>query len=574
MVHLILSNLKIFTSLGSILNISSSSLFLVQRGFMLIKSRLKLVLDLVQMVHLILSNLKIFTSLGSILIQVLLLLIQLVNDLLLVGNLIIQASDGVVTVGLLLLQLLDGHINIFNVLLYSNNFLLKNLFVSSGSLSLSFLLNKEILCSNKLVLQICLLGRHLGLLLMVLRHVTLLLLNLLDQSLDFFLGADLLFKKTQFFLRVRLANHGSGLLDNDKPSPFPHANILSEVSLGNLDKFPLVTLLEVNYIPESLESLTLHVADKLQDNVISLLLQEGKGTSAEEDKSVSKTIPLTRELNLVHKSIGASLVVIRAGNFSSSKDSISCLKVRVQHPVRESSHANPDTFKHTITSQLVHDKRRLYISRLLVGVGHKATHKVRLTRVQGGHELSKRHQVNRGDSLTATSLLLLLSFFLGGDSGLSRVVSPQVDKQINLRSRFENFNNRVIDRILVLLKPVGDIVGHNTSIMGDGKVSILVSLGLGLQEDGELAKGSLQLLLKGLVSSLREERLLLKDGPVNALLDIFLLFHNEHVVVEELLELLIDKVDGNLLKAIVLKDLKSSNVKHSTEVVLLKGGIN
>merc|ERR1719239_1648565 len=286
MVHLILSNLKIFTSLGSILNISSSSLFLVQRGFKLIKSRLKLVLDLVQMVHLILSNLKIFTSLGSILIQVLLLLIQLVNDLILVGNLIIQASDGVVTVGLLLLQLLDGHINIFNVLLDSNN----------------FLLNKEILCSNKLVLQICLLGRHLGLLLMVLRHVTLLLLNLLDQSLDFFLGSNilfkkfslgldlviistilligLLFKKTQFFLRVRLANHGSGLLDNDKPSPFPHANILSEVSLGNLDKFPLVTLLEVNYIPESLESLTLHVADKLQDNIISLLLQEGKGTSA------------------------------------------------------------------------------------------------------------------------------------------------------------------------------------------------------------------------------------------------------------------------------------------------------
>merc|ERR1719239_1557310 len=268
MVHLILSNLKIFTSLGSILNISSSSLFLVQRGFKLIKSRLKLVLDLVQMVHLIFSNLKIFTSLGSIPIQVLLLLIQLVNDLILVGNLIIQASDGVVTVGLLLLQLLDGHINIFNVLLDSNNFLLKNLFVSSGSLSLSFLLNKEILCSNKLVLQICLLGRHLGLLLMVLRHVTLLLLNLLDQSLDFFLGSNilfkkfslgldlviistilligLLFKKTQFFLRVRLANHGSGLLDNDKPSPFPHANILSEVSLGNLDKFPLVTLLEVN----------------------------------------------------------------------------------------------------------------------------------------------------------------------------------------------------------------------------------------------------------------------------------------------------------------------------------------
>ena len=39
-----------------------------------------------------------------------------------------------------------------------------------------------------------------------------------------------------------------------------------------------------------------------------------------------------------------------------------------------------------------------------------------------------------------------------------------------------------------------------------------------------------------------------------------------HVVVEKLLKLLVDKVDGNLLKAVVLKDLKTSNVEHGTEV--------
>ena len=43
---------------------------------------------------------------------------------------------------------------------------------------------------------------------------------------------------------------------------------------------------------------------------------------------------------------------------------------------------------------------------------------------------------------------------------------------------------------------------------------------------------------------------------------------NSHVVVEELLQLLVDKVDGDLLKAVVLKDLKASNVEHSTEVGL------
>ena len=45
------------------------------------------------------------------------------------------------------------------------------------------------------------------------------------------------------------------------------------------------------------------------------------------------------------------------------------------------------------------------------------------------------------------------------------------------------------------------------------------------------------------------------------------------MVVEELLKLLIDKVDGDLLKAVVLKDLKTSNVKHSTEVGFFHSGV-
>ena len=47
-----------------------------------------------------------------------------------------------------------------------------------------------------------------------------------------------------------------------------------------------------------------------------------------------------------------------------------------------------------------------------------------------------------------------------------------------------------------------------------------------------------------------------------------------HVVVEELLKLLVDKVDGDLLEAVVLEDLKTSNVEHSTEVGLLQGRID
>merc|ERR1719394_2074685 len=116
-------------------------LLLLVRALQLIKSGLKLVLDLVQMVDLVLSNLKIFLGLGGILADVLLLLVQLVDDLILVGNLVIEAADGVVAVGLLLLQLLDGNIDVINVLLDGNSLLLQDLLVlhSLGQFVLSSL---------------------------------------------------------------------------------------------------------------------------------------------------------------------------------------------------------------------------------------------------------------------------------------------------------------------------------------------------------------------------------------------------------------------------------------------------
>ena len=61
--------------------------------------------------------------------------------------------------------------------------------------------------------------------------------------------------------------------------------------------------------------------------------------------------------------------------------------------------------------------------------------------------------------------------------------------------------------------PSSDVVRHDSGVVGDGKVSILVSLGLGLEEDGKLTQGGLEFFLERLVGCLREERLLLKDGP-------------------------------------------------------------
>merc|ERR1712012_1052831 len=214
----------------------------------------------------------------------------------------------------------------------------------------------------------------------------------------------------------------------------------------------------------------------------------------------------------------------------------------------------------------------------------------------GGHQLDQGAEVDGGDSLAAT-LLLLLALPLGSGSGLARVVLPQVDEKDAVASALHDLHNSVVDRVLVLLQPVGDVVGHDAGVVGDGKVGVLVGLGLGLQEDGQLAKGGLQLLLKGLVSGLGEEGLLLQDGPdahgllkhydgssqvhaeidhdpVNSLTYVLLLLDDKHVVVEELLQLLVDKVDGDLLEAVVLEDLEAGNIEHSTEVGLLHGGVD
>merc|ERR1719357_2136147 len=185
-------------------------------------------------------------------------------------------------------------------------------------------------------------------------------------------------------------------------------------------------------------------------------------------------------------------------------------------------------------------------------------HKVGLAVVQSCHQLSEGDEVDRGHGLAA-SLLLLLPLLLRRAGRLAGMVEPKVDQQFAARRRLHDLNNRIVDWVLVLLQPVGDVVGHDAGVVGDRKVGVLVRLRLGLQEDRQFAKRCLQLLLEGFVSGLGEEGLLL---------------HDEHVVVEELLELLVDKVDGDLFKAVVFKDLKASNVKHSAEVGFLQCGIN
>lgn len=56
--------------------------------------------------------------------------------------------------------------------------------------------------------------------------------------------------------------------------------------------------------------------------------------------------------------------------------------------------------------------------------------------------------------------------------------------------------------------------------------------------------------------------------PFNALLLVFLLFQHKHVMVKELLKFLISVVDTQLLKRVVLENLKTSNIQYTNEVRL------
>merc|ERR1712012_213266 len=461
-------------------------------------------------------------------------------------------------------------------------------------------------------------GSGLGLPVGVDRDVALLLSQLLAHGLNFSLeavhaalevggdikgllvlspgGVGLLLQKPELLLRVGQADQTPGLLDEDEPSPVPAGQVLAEVPLADLDQLPLVELLLVDAATDSLEHLTLDHAHPLDHQLVTLLLEGTKGASAEEDKGVSEPVPLTVEGNTVHKSPDGGLVVAGGLDGILTQARVAELEVRVEHPVGESTHADPDALQHTVASQLVHDEGGLHLARLLVGVGHKATHEVGLARVEGGHQLHQGDKVDGRHSLAAT-LLLLLALVLGGSSGLARVVFPEENQQGVSGLALHDLDHRVVDGVLVLLKPSSDIVGHDTRVVRDGKVGVLVGLGLGLQEDRKLAKGGLEFFLEGLIGGLGEEGLLLQDGPdthgllehddgssqvhaevnhdpVNALANVFLLLNDEHVVVEELLKLLVHKVDGDLLEAVVLEDLEAGNVKHSAEVGLLHGGVN
>merc|ERR1719285_1574587 len=436
----ILSHLQVALKLPLLLLHSCPGLLLlVQAALQLTESGLKLGLDGSEVTDLLVDRDHVIVGLGLCLSNVLLLLVQLVDDLVLLADLILEHLDSVVAVALLQLNLGDGQLDVLDLLLHHSDGSRVGLDLSSqgnpgvllgGENSLSFL---------QLTFSLDLGGSCLGLPVGVDGDVALLLGQLLAHGLDLSLeavhaalevggdikgllvlspgGVGLLLQKPELLLRVGQADQAPGLLDQDEPAPVPAGQVLAEVPLADLDQLPLVELLLVDAATDPLEHLTLDHAHPLDHQLVTLLLKGTKGTSAEEDKGVSKPVPLAVEGNAVHESPDGDLVVAGGLDGILSQARVAELEVGVEHPVGESTHADPDALEHTVASQLVHDEGGLHLAGLLVGVGHKATHEVGLARVEGGHQLNQGDEVDGRHSLAAT--LLLLPFLLGRGGWLS-----------------------------------------------------------------------------------------------------------------------------------------------------------
>merc|ERR1719516_486608 len=165
--------------------------------------------------------------------------------------------------------------------------------------------------------------------------------------------------------------------------------------------------------------------------------------------------------------------------------------------------------------------------------------------------------------------------------------------------RAHHADDSLVDGILILEKPSGDVVSDSSGIVMDLKVSFWLALlgGLGLAKGLVLAQMLAHHLLQvGLVSGLGDDSLFLKHGqdthlllnqldgddqvhteidkgPLDTFSLVLFLLLDEHVVIEELLETLVGVVDQKLLQHVELENLKTSNVQDTDEVLPGIGGV-
>lgn len=142
------------------------------------------------------------------------------------------------------------------------------------------------------------------------------------------------------------------------------------------------------------------------------------------------------------------------------------LKVGIVHAIGKALAANANALEHAVARQLMHHQMRVDNAKRLLLVGNNAAHKVRMRRLERGHQaidalaIHGRHGLERARLLTLAAAALALGALALGV--LVVVVADALEAVANhwIAALFEQAHDGVVERILVLLEPAGDVVRY------------------------------------------------------------------------------------------------------------------
>jgi len=160
------------------------------------------------------------------------------------------------------------------------------------------------------------------------------------------------------------------------------------------------------------------------------------------------------------------------------QDSVSLFEVSVHQPVWKTFSANSNSFEDTVTSELMDGQMWIHDTWVLVLVWNDAPDEMWRSGLQVGHKSTQRLSVKTGHSLHGATLLLLflatggLLFFVFFSLFFWRQpVGPDFTHE-HETGLFEELDNGVVQWILVLFQPVGDVVTNATGVMVGFEVDV------------------------------------------------------------------------------------------------------
>mmetsp|Transcript_275 Transcript_275/g.698 ORF Transcript_275/g.698 Transcript_275/m.698 type:complete len:595 (+) Transcript_275:1056-2840(+) len=379
---------------------------------------------------------------------------------------------------------------------------------------------------------------------------------------------------------LQLLEHRLDLAVQSPPRPVPEHHIRPDVTLDDTDGLVVADMEAEGQPGELATAVRLEANEHLGQNTVAFLFESRQHAGAEEDFGVPEAVLALVEFEgLKHVVDGLARVDKALRDGARSEDLVPLPEVGVLDSVREALADDADPFEDTTAPQLVNDERGVENARLLQVVGLDAPHKVGGGRGERLHELLELVVVDAGDGPQGAAVARR-------DVDRGRYRPERLHKRVG--RLFEQGDNVVVEWIAVLEEPALNLVHHLASVVPHGKVALHPQVGRLVRLDALLVL--VVLLEQRLVGGCREDGLLVQDGeqtaftrdavdgglqvqpkvdegPLDPFALVLLLLEHKHPAVEQLLQLLVCKVDEQLLERVLLKDLKAGNVEDADEVL-------